>query len=216
MSMRNVKLISGVIWPVLLYYLISAAVSMAVSKCLPERFLAEPDRAALTVTISAVCCLAVFPVMLHRDGEMCIVPRFGDLAYFFAGALIALGSSFLMRMVFPEGMENGGIQQQLLQSSLPLQILGPGLLVPLAEEVLYRGLLFGRIRRACPAAAAIILTAVLFAIGHGSRVQILYALICGVVLGLAREKSGGLAAPVLFHAGANLTAVWMTYLLAAR
>jgi membrane protease YdiL (CAAX protease family) len=91
-------------------------------------------------------------------------------------------------------------------------------LVPLAEEAAWRGLMQPAIRRAgVPALAACATTAVLFAGIHwsvlapeGRAVGLTMLVTLGFALGLLRERTGGILAPVLVHALFNAANVAMT------
>ena len=84
---------------------------------------------------------------------------------------------------------------------------------PLAEECLFRGALQGALLRR-PALAvrhggisrAALLTAVLFAAAHAPAHGVAHAMAVlgpGIVFGMLRERTGGLAAPILAHGLAN-------------
>lgn len=93
-----------------------------------------------------------------------------------------------------------------LQMEVPvwLGILSYGVLAPLGEEIVFRGIIYGQIRRVSNAPAAIVISAVLFGLFHGNLVQFVYALVIGLVLALVRELYGGLLYPMIFHSIANL------------
>ncbi|KMO38008.1 hypothetical protein VQ03_18320 [Methylobacterium tarhaniae] len=89
-------------------------------------------------------------------------------------------------------------------------------LAPLAEEMLFRGDLFGRLRRiASPSAAVAIATAV-FVLCHAERglLQPVSVLPLGVVLGVLRLWTGSLWPCIALHAASNgavvLARVWST------
>ena len=83
--------------------------------------------------------------------------------------------------------------------------LGAVLLAPLAEELLFRGLLF-RLFSRYGDRTAVLLSALLFAIAHGSVFQAPYALIAGLLLGVLAVWSEGVLFPLLFHFAYNLLA----------
>lgn len=85
-----------------------------------------------------------------------------------------------------------------------------GLISPIAEEIVFRGLVFNRIRRYCKAAAAIIISGLLFGAYHGNLVQGLYGTCMGILLAYTYERMQSFFIPCLFHAVANL----MVYTLA--
>lgn len=87
------------------------------------------------------------------------------------------------------------------------ELLGSCLVIPLAEELLYRGVVERRLSLLCGSAPAIVLSAVIFGVMHWNVVQFLYAGILGLLLAWLLERTGFLYAPVLAHIGANVMAV---------
>ena len=73
------------------------------------------------------------------------------------------------------------------------------LLAPLAEEVLFRGLLFGALQKRLSALWTIILTAAIFALVHMQAIYFFPIFLLGLILGWARHKSGSLAVSMLLH-----------------
>lgn len=69
---------------------------------------------------------------------------------------------------------------------------------PIAEEMLFRGWMQGGLRLLLGPTAAVVLTAVLFGALHGLLLTLPLGLL-GFLFGWLRERSGGLAAPVLAH-----------------
>ena len=61
---------------------------------------------------------------------------------------------------------------------------------PLAEELVFRGIIQSRLERSLPAWIAVVLQAVLFGLIHGTPVQIGYAFIMGLLFGLLRWRIG--------------------------
>ena len=85
-----------------------------------------------------------------------------------------------------------------------------GLISPITEEIVFRGLLFNRMRRYYPVTTAIILSGVLFGVYHGNLVQGVYGTCMGILLAYIYERMRSFLIPCLFHAVANL----MVYTLA--
>lgn len=90
-----------------------------------------------------------------------------------------------------------------------------GLISPIVEEIVFRGLVFNRMRRYYPAATAIIVSGVLFGAYHGNLVQGLYGGCMGILLAYTYERMKSFFFPCLFHAAANLTVYTLTYVQAA-
>lgn len=83
-------------------------------------------------------------------------------------------------------------------------ILGISVMAPLTEELLFRGIVQGELRRVMPEPAAIVLQAVVFAAYHMQPVQSTYALIPGLLLGIAYAWSRSIWVPILMHMTFNL------------
>lgn len=79
-----------------------------------------------------------------------------------------------------------------------------GLISPITEEIVFRGLIFNRMRRYCPHMTAVILSGVLFGFYHGNLVQGLYGGCMGILMAYLYERMHSFLIPCLFHATANL------------
>ena len=93
---------------------------------------------------------------------------------------------------------------------IALRVLAIGVLGPVAEELVMRGALLGRLRRtALGPGGAIAVTAVAWAAMHVSYDLATLALVAadGVVLGLARQWGGSLWIPVAMHGLGNLISI---------
>ena len=80
-----------------------------------------------------------------------------------------------------------------------------GLISPITEEIVFRGLVFNRMRRYCKAAMAIVMSGLLFGVYHGNMVQGLYGTCMGILLAYTYERMHSFVIPCLFHAVANIT-----------
>jgi len=73
-------------------------------------------------------------------------------------------------------------------------------LAPLAEEILFRGILYPAVKQAGFRRLALWGTAVLFAVIHGNLATLLPLLVLSVALTLLYEQTDNLLAPVVAHA----------------
>lgn len=94
-----------------------------------------------------------------------------------------------------------------LRNSPCLTVIGISIAAPVGEEILFRGLLFGCLKRWLRPGWVIVLTAVVFALAHFQLIFMLPLLGVGLVLGYARQKSGGLALPMFIHSLNNSLAL---------
>ena len=86
------------------------------------------------------------------------------------------------------------------------------IIVPIIEEMFFRGLIYGRLRQAMKPIVAIFISSLLFGIFHGNIVQGVYAFFIGFVLALVYEKTGALWLSMLGHALINTIGVAVPYL----
>lgn len=92
-----------------------------------------------------------------------------------------------------------------MQYSVPviLGLINYGILQPLEEELVFRGLVYGRMRKYFPAGLSIPFSSLVFGACHGNIVQMLYGFFMGCILAWAFEKYKSLKAPLVLHGGVN-------------
>jgi uncharacterized protein len=88
-----------------------------------------------------------------------------------------------------------------------------GLVIPLAEELLFRGVLYGALRRYGPVLAGLV-SATLFGLAHVWPPLVLFAFLVGVVHAWMRERSGSIWPAVVSHAVVNTLSIAMIALMA--
>ena len=125
---------------------------------------------------------------------------------------VAVGlNNILLLLNISEYSEAYQESAELLYSpSFPVQILCLGIIYPIMEELIFRGLIFKRMRVNIPAVSAISFSSVLFGLYHGNAVQFIYGALAGVMMAYFYEKYGTLLAPILAHVVVNTVAVILT------
>ncbi len=95
--------------------------------------------------------------------------------------------------------------ESILGDNLWLAILSVGIITPICEELLFRGLIFNRIRIYTGETKAIVLSAAIFGAMHfTSVIQMAYAFVLGGLLAYAYSKYENIIAPIMIHAIFNL------------
>lgn len=79
-----------------------------------------------------------------------------------------------------------------------------GVISPVVEEEVFRGIVYNSLRRYIGICPAILGSALLFGAIHGNMVQLLYGTLMGIIMASLYEKYGKLLAPILFHSAANM------------
>lgn len=77
-------------------------------------------------------------------------------------------------------------------------------IVPLEEEMIFRGAIFGVLRRKMKPVFAIIITAAIFGIMHQVSIHTAYAVVCGLILTACYYYTDNLFASVIMHSLFNL------------
>lgn len=86
-----------------------------------------------------------------------------------------------------------------------------GILSPVVEEAVFRGLIYNRMKRCFHLKIALVCSALIFGAYHGNLVQAIYGAILGFLIAYTYERYGSFAAPVIFHGVANVSIYAITY-----
>lgn len=132
--------------------------------------------------------------------------------------LFGLGASFCLAANCLVGMTELAFADEAYQEaaavlygpSFPVQVLCSGLIIPLSEELFYRGLVFKRFRERIGFFWAAFISSFVFSTSHGNVVQALYTIGLGMLLSYAYEKYGSFKAPLFLHVVANVTSLVCT------
>lgn len=135
-----------------------------------------------------------------------IIAAFGVIGLVNLWMLLLQGLSDKVPFFSVQLEEYDELISSLTGDNLPLfwEILVTALLVPLSEELLFRGIALAHFRRSLPVALAVLLQALLFGLFHGNFVQTSYALIPGLVFAWAYIRSRNFLVPILMHSCFNL------------
>ncbi len=208
---HGVALAWGVGSSVALYVLLGATVTLRPS--------AATDIVNLGAVEAAVFLLATFVVLrIHeparpaRDalGLRRTHPALGVFGLAL-GLVLQLPSESIHQLVerrFPTP-ETDLVQQSLLYSgSTPLHaalvLIVAACVGPLVEELLFRGAIYGALRRVGPAGPAAVTTAVAFALAHWMNVRAVPSLlVVAAVLSYVRVAAGSLLPCLALHVGYN-------------
>ncbi len=95
----------------------------------------------------------------------------------------------------------------LFQGKLIVEIIFAGILIPIVEELIFRGLAYRRMRWYLKPLPAMILSSLYFGAVHGNWLQGIYAFLIGMLLAFAYERFKNILAPILIHIGANTVSI---------
>lgn len=130
-----------------------------------------------------------------------------------AGLVFSIGLNYLYNILGITGASESfqSVREAQFGVNFIAGIFLYGVLSPVVEELIFRGLLFNRLKRIFPRIAAIILSALLFGVFHGNLVQGTYAFIMGIIIVLLYEKYKSFWTPIIFHVVANVGVYVLQY-----
>ncbi|MCI9491734.1 MAG: CPBP family intramembrane metalloprotease [Lachnospiraceae bacterium] len=148
------------------------------------------------------------------------------LLMFLAGAILGMALNNALALTALEEISEGYQEAagHFFSGGIFFELLGACLLTPFLEELLYRGVVYGRLcdlmilnneekteagtkREKNSRMLAMVFSALLFGVLHMNLVQFVYAGALGILLAWFMEKSGHFYGALLAHIGANLISV---------
>ena len=84
------------------------------------------------------------------------------------------------------------------------------MIIPAAEELVFRGMVFLRLRKRYSFAVSAWVSAGVFGLYHGNLLQGIYGFVMGWILAWAMERKGTIKAAMAIHMAANIASVVLT------
>ena len=139
-----------------------------------------------------------------------------DVRYaLFAGLSSNYIASIVLTLIYSTGLFKDALDsyQELMQASMGNEgtfrlLLGLGLIVPVVEEIMFRGMVSYELKNALPLSAVIIVQGVLFGMYHMNLVQMCYTIPLGVYFGYIAYKAGSLWPAIAAHMAMNVASVF--------
>lgn len=206
-------------YPILIYFAITLFVQFLLGLFFGEGVLAASLVQGIGALLSIPYLLPVYrkDYLIH-SATLGVRPveRIGArdrwFRWLYAACTIALISVAVNNLIGFSALEEYSAAYQRLQDNLYagsvlLQLLFFGIVVPYAEELLYRGIIYGRMKQAFGATRAIVISAVMFGFFHFNLVQFVYATIVGIFLAYFTDRYGSVVPAMLGHMAANIIAI---------
>ncbi|MGN1166308.1 MAG: DUF2275 domain-containing protein [Lachnospiraceae bacterium] len=200
-------------------YMSSTSATMEFSNEIMQEFM------KYSTPVEGVAALITIPIMLFMFHKDRVKEKLSGFVPNKKASLVKYGLVLIMMAAITIGVNNlmqiGGLMDAseeyeqtmsgLYSASIPMQLLCLGFLVPVCEELVFRGLMFRRIRQANSFLKAALYTSLVFGFLHMNMVQMIYGFLLGMIFCYLYEKYGSVKAPVFAHMTANIVAVFMTY-----
>ena len=91
------------------------------------------------------------------------------------------------------------LMNTIMSGNFVIVFITVGILGPIIEEIIFRGLVLSELRKVTHNTSAVIIQGVLFGIYHMNPLQAMYASVIGIVLGYVMLRYKTLWAPILVH-----------------
>lgn len=130
------------------------------------------------------------------------------------GVALALFISFALALLPEKWLADYAAASSSIGGKLTIvSLVATVIAAPVVEEILFRGIILSRLRKAMPVAPAIILSALVFGFMHGQILWIAYAAFLGIILALVAVRTNSILATILLHLAFNLAGMLVPRLM---
>lgn len=120
------------------------------------------------------------------------------------GAVVGFNLLFFLMGIIGQSASYQEVAAQQYAGSFLLGLICYVLISPVAEELLFRGIVYGYLRQFGNVRMAIVFSAIVFGLYHGNMVQTMYGFLLGCLIAYGYEYFGTFKAAVGMHMLANL------------
>ena len=117
---------------------------------------------------------------------------------------------FILKNIIP--LSSPGYGKLYEMESFWEALVMTGVIGPISEEIIFRAIIFRGLRGRYKQGTALIISALIFAIFHGSPAQIMNSFLGGILYGLVYMKTGSLVTPIFMHCINNIVFTFLDYI----
>jgi len=164
--------------------------------------------ALLCTLISALIMIPVLLYMMYKDDLHKQIKPVNFKGYWIIAGLGVFGALGVSRFILLFPLDNilgsySDAAGNILNAPIALQIFAVVFTVPVMEEMLFRGVVYNRIKGYNDKMVAAVISAIIFGVYHMNLAQGLYAFILGIILAAVYEQYKSILAPMFLHIVAN-------------
>jgi len=100
----------------------------------------------------------------------------------------------------------------LTSGSIIIRLLSTIIMAPIVEEIVFRGLVLSRLKKAMKLWVAIIISSLIFGLLHGQLIWIIYAFALGILMAAVAERTKSVGASVVLHVAFNSVSLFSEYI----
>lgn len=206
----------NILYPIGIYYVVTTVTLFILDFILPETV----DSKLLRQLITSVAAIP-FLYSFYRSDQMMrgkavrIGKKFHKkdiinvVKVFMVGGCFAVAWNNILGMVHIADYSSayGKVTETFYTGRILLEITALCIIIPIVEELLYRGIVYGRLQDWLGVPAALAVSAIIFGAVHMNLVQFIYASVFGLLLAYIAEVTKNLWCAIAAHMAANLTSV---------
>ncbi len=171
-----------------------------------------------TLTVTFITVLIALPIMFYlfyKNSNKILLKTEWKKMYvpILIGAFASAGVSKLVTLLPIDGIigNYSKTSANVMSSNLPLQLITLVIFGPIMEELMFRGLIYNRLKQFNEKTIAAYISALIFAVYHFNLVQGIYTFILGLLIVYVYEEYKSIVAPIILHIAANGIAVFLNY-----
>lgn len=202
-----------VLLPIFLYELLTMILTKILGGVAGGKLLEQPA-AMWMVTLKNILMFPIFYWIYRKEqiGNTIRIPGVKNIFMVILGAVcISRGVNYFLSLTFLPHYFSGyqTVSDEIYRCSLLSQATATVISAPLLEELLMRGLVYGRLKEAIgEPRTAMIISAVIFGLFHGNVIQGIYAFIMGLFFVQVYEVRHSLFLAVLAHMVVNAASIF--------
>lgn len=222
--MNDIKLYRAwdIAYPVGFYYIITNITAFLITMIVPYSTKSYGFIKVLTTLITFPFIYRIYRQDKSRRGEIQAgagelikemktqIPLLVGIVIMGACAAVVLNHVIAWTPLMEYSANYGKVSEAFFGGELIFEILGPCILIPIMEEYVFRGLVYGRLREWLSIPVAVLVSALIFGAMHMNLVQFVYAGLLGIFMALCVERTKHLYGAVLAHMAANTISVIRT------
>lgn len=175
--------------------------------------------AAIAFIITGIVCIKFFAKDDISKAEKAVKTRpvlaktpAAYVCMLIAVPAMVLGLNYLFELLGITNMSEAYKQTSEMQyaAAIPLALVVNGLLAPVVEEIIFRGVVFNRLKINNKFITSVIISALVFGVYHQNIVQGAYAFLMGCIIAVLYEWFGHFYVPVAVHVVSNVLVYLLT------
>ena len=164
---------------------------------------------SLTAIITSLIFIPILIIKYSKEIDKKLIFKPNYLIFFLVGIIL----SILINLIYLIIYRVLNIEIIVINDYLILNIISTGILAPILEEYLFRGIIFNNLKKITTIKKAIIISVATFILLHIGIFNMITALIIAVITLYLYTKEKNILVVIIFHIGFNLSSFIYRYFL---